>query len=52
MLSDRSRPVIQETLPVIADHIEEIARRFSPAAVAEAYEQLFTRLMERKAAQA
>jgi nitric oxide dioxygenase len=28
MLSDRSRPVIEETLPVIADHIEEIARRF------------------------
>src|SRR3954462_406428 len=28
MLSDRSRPVIEETLPVIADHIGEIARRF------------------------
>ena len=28
MLSDRSRPVIQETLPVVADHIEEIAQRF------------------------
>lgn len=28
MLSDRSRPVIQATLPVVAEHIGEIARRF------------------------
>jgi len=28
VLSDRSRPVIQATLPVVADNIEEIARRF------------------------
>ena len=28
MLSDRSRPVIEATLPVVADHIREIARRF------------------------
>ena len=28
MLSDRSRPVIEATLPVVADHIGEIARRF------------------------
>ncbi|GGN85863.1 hemin transporter [Actinoplanes lobatus] len=28
MLSDRSRPIIQATLPVVADHISEIARRF------------------------
>ena len=28
MLSDRSRPVIEATLPVIAEHIEEIATRF------------------------
>ena len=28
MLSDRSRPVIEATLPVVADHIEEIASRF------------------------
>ncbi|WP_136517793.1 globin domain-containing protein [Cellulomonas telluris] len=28
MLSDRSRPVVEETLPVVADHIREIARRF------------------------
>ena len=28
MLSDRSRPVIEATLPVIADHIEDIATRF------------------------
>jgi nitric oxide dioxygenase len=28
MLSQRSRPVIEETLPDIADHIQEIARRF------------------------
>ena len=33
MLSDRSRPVIEATLPVVADHIEEIATRF--------YEHLF-----------
>jgi nitric oxide dioxygenase len=28
MLSDRSRPVIEATLPVVADNIREIARRF------------------------
>ena len=28
MLSDRSRPVIEATLPVVADNIPEIARRF------------------------
>jgi nitric oxide dioxygenase len=28
VLSDRSRPVIEATLPVVADHIHEIARRF------------------------
>ncbi len=28
MLSDRSRPVIEATLPVVAEHIEEIAQRF------------------------
>ncbi|SDD50091.1 nitric oxide dioxygenase [Geodermatophilus telluris] len=28
MLSDRSRPVVEATLPVVADHVEEIARRF------------------------
>ncbi|PRY50078.1 nitric oxide dioxygenase [Geodermatophilus tzadiensis] len=28
MLSDRSRPVIEATLPVVADHIGEIAERF------------------------
>jgi nitric oxide dioxygenase len=28
LLSDRSRPVIEATLPVVADNIEEIARRF------------------------
>ena len=33
MLSDRSRPVIEATLPVVADNIPEIATRF--------YEHLF-----------
>jgi nitric oxide dioxygenase len=28
VLSDRSRPVIEATLPVVAEHIEEIASRF------------------------
>jgi nitric oxide dioxygenase len=28
LLSDRSRPVIEATLPVVAENIEEIARRF------------------------
>lgn len=28
MLSDTSRPVIEATLPVVAEHIQEIARRF------------------------
>ena len=28
MLSDRSRPVIEATLPVVAENIEEIATRF------------------------
>jgi nitric oxide dioxygenase len=34
VLSDRSRPVIEATLPVVAEHIEEIATRF--------YTHLFT----------
>ena len=34
MLSDNARPVIQATLPVVAEHIQEIARRF--------YQHLFT----------
>jgi nitric oxide dioxygenase len=28
MLSDRSRPVVQATLPVVAEHIQKIAQRF------------------------
>lgn len=28
MLSEKSRPIVQETLPVVADQINEIARRF------------------------
>jgi len=28
MLTEKSRPVIEATLPVVADHIQEIARRF------------------------
>jgi nitric oxide dioxygenase len=28
MLSEKSRPVVQATLPVVAEHIQEIARRF------------------------
>jgi nitric oxide dioxygenase len=28
MLSEKSRPVVQATLPVVAEHIHEIARRF------------------------
>ena len=28
MLSDRARPVVEATLPVVADHIGEIAQRF------------------------
>ena len=28
MLSDRSRPVLEATLPVVADNIGEIATRF------------------------
>jgi nitric oxide dioxygenase len=28
VLSDRSRPVIEATLPVVAEHIDDIARRF------------------------
>src|SRR6186997_1926086 len=28
MLSDRSRPVVEATLPVVADHIHDIAQRF------------------------
>src|SRR5215213_4575785 len=34
MLSDRSRPVVQATLPVVAEHIQEIAQRF--------YQHMFT----------
>jgi nitric oxide dioxygenase len=39
VLSDRSRPVIEATLPVIADHIQEIAQRFY-AHLFEQYPQL------------
>jgi nitric oxide dioxygenase len=39
VLSDRSRPVIEATLPVVADHIQEIARRFY-AHLFEQYPQL------------
>ena len=28
MLSDKSRPVVEATLPVVAEHIGEIAKRF------------------------
>jgi nitric oxide dioxygenase len=28
MLSERSRPIVQATLPVVAEHIQEITRRF------------------------
>jgi nitric oxide dioxygenase len=39
VLSDRSRPVIEATLPVVADNIQEIARRFY-AHLFEQYPQL------------
>jgi nitric oxide dioxygenase len=39
VLSDRSRPVIEATLPVVADHIQEIAQRFY-AHLFEAHPQL------------
>ena len=28
MISDRSRPIVEATLPVVGEHIGEIARRF------------------------
>ena len=34
MISDRSRPIVEATLPVVGEHIGEIARRF--------YEHLFS----------
>jgi nitric oxide dioxygenase len=40
LLSDRSRPVIEATLPVVAEHIEEIARRFY-AHLFDAHPELF-----------
>jgi nitric oxide dioxygenase len=29
VLSDKSRPIVQATLPVVADHIQKIATRFN-----------------------
>ena len=46
MLSDRSRPVIEATLPAVADNIEEIARRFYQhlfAAHPELFDGVFNR---------
>jgi nitric oxide dioxygenase len=40
MLSERSRPVIAATLPVVGDHIDEIARRFYAHLFAEQPELL------------
>src|ERR1700712_3191702 len=40
MLSERSRPVIEATLPVVGDHIDEIARRFYAHLFAERPELL------------
>ena len=34
MISDRSRPIVEATLPVVGEHIGEIAKRF--------YEHLFS----------
>jgi nitric oxide dioxygenase len=46
VLSDRSRPVIEATLPVVADHIEEIAKRFY-AHLFENYPGLFDGVFNR-----
>ena len=46
MLSDRSRPVIEATLPVVAEHIEEIARRFYAHLFGE-HPQLFDGIFNR-----
>ncbi len=46
MLSDRSRPVIEATLPVVAEHIEEIAKRFYAHLFAE-HPQLFDGVFNR-----
>ena len=46
MLSDRSRPVIEATLPVVADHIEEIASRFYTHLFAE-HPELFDGVFNR-----
>ncbi|WP_369138512.1 globin domain-containing protein [Modestobacter versicolor] len=46
MLSDRSRPVIEATLPVVADNVREIARRFYDhlfAAHPELFDGVFNR---------
>jgi nitric oxide dioxygenase len=46
MLSDRSRPVIEATLPVVADNIQEIARRFY-GHLFEAHPELFDGVFNR-----
>ncbi len=46
MLSDRSRPVIEATLPVVADNIEEIASRFYRH-LFEAHPELFDGVFNR-----
>ncbi|TYP88894.1 FAD-binding oxidoreductase [Blastococcus xanthinilyticus] len=46
MLSDRSRPVIEATLPVVADNIEEIAKRFY-AHLFDAHPELFDGVFNR-----
>jgi nitric oxide dioxygenase len=46
VLSDRSRPVIEATLPVVAEHIEEIARRFYAHLFGE-HPQLFDGIFNR-----
>jgi nitric oxide dioxygenase len=46
VLSDRSRPVIEATLPVVAEHIEEIAKRFYAHLFAE-HPQLFDGVFNR-----
>ena len=46
MLSDRSRPVIEATLPVVAENIEQIARRFY-AHLFEQYPGLFDGVFNR-----
>src|SRR3954451_4207999 len=46
MLSDRSRPVIEATLPVVADNIREIAQRFY-AHLFDQYPELFDGVFNR-----